>query len=131
MKRTDFDSRIPIYQQVIDYIEELIVGKDLRPGQELPSRREFARILNINPNTVQRAFSEMEKNKWLYTDAGRPSRLTEDTQVLQTIRMNWINRALKEFVDALETVDLSAEEAQKLIQIEMQNRKDTQNDRSD
>lgn len=128
MKIKSFDTRIPIYQQVINHVEELIVSGELEPGQELPSRRELARLFSINPNTVQRAFSEMEEKKWLFTEMGRPSQLTKDPQTLKKIRLNWVNRAVKNFVNALEAMDLTTEEIIQLIKTEIESRKDEKND---
>ena len=62
-----FNNRDPIYLQVIEEFRKQLVSDKLRLGEELPSRREIARQLNINPNTVQRAFSEMEEMNWVFT----------------------------------------------------------------
>lgn len=123
MNISTFNARIPIYQQVIDHVEQLIVSGKLAPGQELPSRRELARHLGINPNTVQRAFSEMEAKHWLYTEAGRPSRLTTDPEMIQLIRTNWLTSAINDFIDALEVIGLTTDEMSELIEKEIELRK--------
>lgn len=58
-----FNKREPIYLQVIKDFKVKIVSGQLQPGQEVPSRRELATQLKINPNTVQRAYKEMEEER--------------------------------------------------------------------
>ena len=105
-----FNQRDPIYLQLIDYFREMFVSDQLKPGEELPSRREIARQFNINPNTVQRAFSEMEEMSWIYTEPNRPSRVTQNEELLQKIKKDFVRRAVEQFVSSIETIDISIEE---------------------
>lgn len=126
MARVRFNNRDPIYLQVMDYYRKQLAGGQLNLGEELPSRREIARQLNINPNTVQRAFSEMEERNWIYTEPNRPSRVTSDARVLKTIKQEFIEQAVKEFVISIQTFDITYEEVSELIskEIAKQNEKD-------
>lgn len=69
--RIDPYSRSPIYEQVIHRISELIMVGDLKNGDKLPSVRTLARDLGVNPNTVQKAYAELERRRIIYTVSGK------------------------------------------------------------
>lgn len=115
------NKRDPIYLQVMEYLKKEIVAGHLRPGQEIPSRRQLASDLKINPNTVQRAYSEMEAEQLIYTEPNRPSKVTEDPNVLRNLKSEWVNHAVKDFVSAIRTVDITIDEVTDLIKTEMNN----------
>jgi DNA-binding transcriptional regulator YhcF (GntR family) len=115
MARVQFNNRDPIYLQVIAYYQKQLVSGALSSGEELPSRREIARQLSINPNTVQRAFSEMEERGWIYTEPNRPSRVTSDIGILNQMKQDYVKNAVKEFVHSIQTIDISYKEVSELI----------------
>lgn len=65
------ESTIPIYQQICDKIVRLIVLKVLKEGDKLPSVREFALILKINPNTIQKAYKLLENQNYIVSVKGK------------------------------------------------------------
>lgn len=125
MANVQFNKRDPIYLQVIDHFRKMLVSNQLSLDEELPSRREIARKLGINPNTVQRAFSEMEEMGWIYTEPNRPSNITKNPEVIRTIKKAFVESAVKEFVASIQTIDITYEEVTKLLfdEIERQNQK--------
>jgi len=80
-----FNNRDPVYVQVVRYFKEQIAKGFFEPGQEIPSRRELAHRLKINPNTAQRAYKEMEEQGLIFTEGNLPSRITRD-EVLKKVR---------------------------------------------
>lgn len=66
------DSR-PIYEQIMDNLRRLIISGGMAPGDRLPSVRELAAQLAINPNTIQRAYRELESEGFIYSVAGKGS----------------------------------------------------------
>lgn len=120
MTQLNINNRDPIYLQLIDYFKKQLVSNQLTLGEELPSRREVARQLSINPNTVQRAFSEMEEMKWIYTEPNRPSRVTEDATMIQKIKREFLERAVKDFVASIQTIDITYKEVAELIAKEIE-----------
>ena len=64
------DSR-PIYEQIVDELRKMIVAGVFQPDERLPSVRELAQELAINPNTIQRAYRELESSGYLYSVAGK------------------------------------------------------------
>ncbi|WP_018659116.1 GntR family transcriptional regulator [Allofustis seminis] len=119
MAKPTFNMREPIYQQIIQYIKKMMIYGQIKPGDELPSRRELARYLDVNPNTVQRAFSEMEERHWIYTEAGRPSRVTENHSLIEEMKAEWLNLTIHEFFEALRRVDIPFETVERQLQQEM------------
>ena len=88
----DYKDRRPIYEQIVSSIEELAVRGVLESDSQLPSVRQLAVELSINPNTIQRAYSQLEKTGVIYSVKGKgnfvvadPKRLREDKmeQILQ------------------------------------------------
>ena len=67
----DLLSRIPIYEQLYNNIVHLILKGVLSENEQLPSVRALAKQLSVNPNTVQKAYQELERNRLIYTVAGR------------------------------------------------------------
>ena len=64
------DSR-PIYEQIMDELRKLIISGVFAPDEKLPSVRELAQTLAINPNTIQRAYRELELSGYIYSVAGK------------------------------------------------------------
>ena len=73
MYNIDLQSRTPIYEQLYKKIIELILKKELMPNDKLPSVREMAKELGVNPNTISKAFQLLERDKVIYSLAGRGS----------------------------------------------------------
>ena len=105
-----FNTRAPVYLQVVDYFKKKMALGELKAGDEMPSRRELANDLKINPNTVQKAFKEMEDQQLITTERNRPSRVTTDGTVLAQIRSEIVDDAVAVFVEAIQELDVSVDE---------------------
>ncbi|WP_031421050.1 GntR family transcriptional regulator [Exiguobacterium sp. NG55] len=105
-----FNTRAPVYLQVVDYFKKKMALGELRAGDEMPSRRELANDLKINPNTVQKAFKEMEDQQLITTERNRPSRVTTDDVILKHIRSEIVDDAVAIFVEAIQELDVSVDE---------------------
>lgn len=71
MFQLDVRSRKPIYEQLVDKIKELIIHRILKPDEQLPSVRVLSSQLTVNPNTIQRAYRELESQGYLYSIKGK------------------------------------------------------------
>ena len=71
MVHLDYRDSRPIYAQIVDGFREQITGGVLRPGEKLPSVRDLAAQLAINPNTIQRAYRRLEAEGWIATVPGK------------------------------------------------------------
>lgn len=67
----DYNDKRPIYEQIIDRFQTLILNGGLEPDSQLPSVRNLAIELSINANTIQRAYSELEREGYIYSVKGR------------------------------------------------------------
>jgi GntR family transcriptional regulator len=71
----------PIYEQIKDGLRRLVVSGAVRTDEKLPSVRELATSLSINPNTIQKAYRELEQEGYIYTIAGKGSYAAERADV--------------------------------------------------
>ena len=84
----DYSERRPIYKQVAEKIAELIIRGVLPPESQLPSVRSLAMDLSINPNTIQRAYQELERKGYTYSVPGKGSFVSQRTEYLEEQREN-------------------------------------------
>lgn len=110
------NNRDPVYVQVIQHFKEQIAKGYFEPGQEIPSRRELANRLKINPNTAQRAYKEMEEQGLIFTEGNLPSRITKDEQVLKRVRDELILEAVDTFVYSIRSINVPLHEVLNLVQ---------------
>ncbi|MCU9614941.1 GntR family transcriptional regulator [Caldibacillus lycopersici] len=110
-----FNNRDPVYVQVIRHFKEQIAKGVLEPGQEIPSRRELANQLKINPNTAQRAYKEMEEQGLIYTEGNLPSKITKDELVLKGVRKELIMEAVETFIYSVQSIQVPLEEVLDLV----------------
>lgn len=78
MINIDSRSSTPIYQQIIDGVKENILKGILQPGDKLPSVRELSAIIMANPNTISKAYAELERQRVIETIRGRGTYVTSD-----------------------------------------------------
>lgn len=78
MFNIDISSSTPIYEQLIDGVKEGILKGLMEPGEKLPSVRELAKMLTLNPNTVQKAYQELERQKVTITLRGKGTYISSD-----------------------------------------------------
>lgn len=76
----DYRDKRPIYEQMVEKLENLIVSGGLEPLTKMPSVRNLAMELSVNPNTVQRAYAQLEQDGYLYTVFGRGSFVTAEEE---------------------------------------------------
>jgi len=79
----DYSDRRPLYEQITDRFIQLIVKGILPPEEQLPSVRSLAMELSINPNTIQRAYQELEREGFIYSVKGKGSFVCSDQDYLE------------------------------------------------
>ena len=82
----DYKSRKPIYEQIIDNIKQLVVSGVLKRDDQVPSVRQLAQQLAINPNTIQKAYAELERQGVIYSLKGRGSFVGSSLQELRSVQ---------------------------------------------
>ncbi|GAB3046286.1 GntR family transcriptional regulator [Virgibacillus ainsalahensis] len=110
-----FNNRDPVYVQVVRHFKEQIATGMLEPGEEIPSRRELANRLKINPNTAQRAYKEMEEAGLIYTERNLPSKITTDEKVLGSVREELILEAVNSFIASIHPINVPLDEVIDLL----------------
>ncbi len=71
MLSLDYRDKRPLYEQISEKLKELIAAGGIEPGSQLPSVRAMAMDLSINPNTIQRAYTELERQGYIYSIQGK------------------------------------------------------------
>ena len=85
----DYRDRRPLYEQVTEKLEELMFSGVLPPDSRLPSVRSMATELSINPNTIQRAYAELERQGYIYSIQGKGSFVSDGRYLAEGIRKDW------------------------------------------
>ena len=95
----DYKDARPIYEQVVDKLQKLIINGVLEPDSKMPSVRSLAMELCINPNTIQKAYAELERKGFLYTIKGRGNFVSYNEELFTLKKQEYgqrLNALLKE-----------------------------------
>ena len=117
-----FDKRSPVYEQIIAYFKAEIASHRMEAGQEMPSRREFAQTMQINPNTVQRAFHELEVMGLITTGNNVMSRVKDNPELIGQLKQEMLQEAIQIFADSIYPLHVSNEEVMKQLEQAMKRR---------
>lgn len=109
-----FDNNIPIYIQISNIIKLQIVTKQLKSGDKLPTVRDLAETAGVNPNTVQRALSDLETEGFVYSVRTTGRFVTDNVDLIQRTRVELAQNELETFVSNMlnlgfEKIDLVAQ----------------------
>ena len=96
-----FANNRPIYEQLIEQVSLRIIDQVYPPGSKLPSVRELAAEAQVNPNTMQRALTEMEKTGLLYAQRTSGRFITEDLSLIAACRLELANSELQRFLSRM------------------------------
>ena len=80
--QVDVRSRVPIYEQIVNSFKQMTMSGILSPDEKLPSVRELSQELTINPNTIQKAYQELERQNIIYTKRGQGSFVNPNIQAI-------------------------------------------------
>ena len=105
----------PIYLQIILYVKRGIIAGTIRDGDELPSRRVLSATLGVNPNTVQKAYKQLEDEGLIQSRTGAKSCVVVTSQMLSKIREELLEDDARGAVRSLKLMGVSKEEAYGLI----------------
>ncbi|MFD3447529.1 GntR family transcriptional regulator [Microbacteriaceae bacterium 4G12] len=113
--KVEFNPNIPIYIQIMNYIKkEIIVGR-LREGDKLPSVRELASEFQINPNTIQRTFQELEREAIVETKRGMGRYVTNEGEKIMEMKKEMSKELLTNFLEGMNSLGFSKEEIVLLV----------------
>lgn len=97
----EFDNNLPIYLQIMNYLKKEIIRGALKPGEKVPSVRELASELQINPNTVQRTLSELEREGILETRRGLGRYVTSEESIIMNIKKEMAGDLIHHFLQEM------------------------------
>nr|WP_255654689.1 GntR family transcriptional regulator [Cohnella sp. REN36] len=109
------NNREPVYLQAALYVKRQILLRKAVSGDKLPSRREIAAQLNINPNTVQKAFKLMEDEGYVRTSSTLGSVIYVDDDILKRIETELTRELVQSFVESAKDIQLSFKTVVELI----------------
>lgn len=118
----DLSDDRPIYLQLMEQLKLGIVSGTYPPGSRLPSVRELAADASVNPNTMQKALSELEREGLVYAQRTSGRFITEDQQMLEGIRQDLAKQAMAQFLESMARLGYDREET--LTMMKQQNRKE-------
>ncbi len=120
MQDTIYDTNVPIYLQIMEKIQRLIVTGEWRVGERIPAVRELALAFGVNPNTMQRALAELERDGLLYSERTSGRFVTQDRAHIVRLRANLAGEILRDFLSRMEGLGCAREEIIPLLQQEME-----------
>ena len=111
-----FDNERPIYIQLVEMIRIDIVSGKFEKGQRLPSVRELALMMKVNPNTMQKALAELEDEKLIYTERTNGKYVTEDEKLIEKIKKQLAQEKVNNYLNSMKNIGISYELAVKYLQ---------------
>ena len=115
-----FSNEMPIYSQLVEQIKIGIVSGMFPPGERLPSVRDLATEAGVNPNTMQRAMTELERDGLVYSQRTAGRFVTEDHAVIQAAKRDMAQRHIHAFLAAMLRLGYRREEIISLLEQEHQ-----------
>ena len=114
-----FSNDAPIYTQLIRQVKAGIVTGAFPPGERLPSVRDLATEAGVNPNTMQRALSELERDGLVYSQRTAGRFVTEDNTMINAAKRSLAERHVKSFLEAMLGLGFQRQEIISLIEQEI------------
>ena len=118
------DNNMPIYLQLMGRIQRDIISGRYGPGDKLPSVRELAVEAAVNPNTMQKAMSELERSGLVYSQRTSGRFITEDEELLKELKKEQAARYLEEFIESMHNLGLKNAEIRILFEDAMKGEKE-------
>jgi len=108
--RLNFDNNIPIYIQLVEYLKKDIILGKFKSGERLPSVRDLALSLKVNPNTMQKALMELEEQKLIYTERTNGKYVTEDKKIIDKIKKEYAKEVTNKYLCNRKSIGFNKDE---------------------
>ena len=112
----DLDNNRPIYLQLMERIQQDIITGVYRPGEKLPSVRDLALDAAVNPNTMQKALSELERSGLVYAQRTSGRFITDNADLLRQLKKKMASSYVTDFLEKMTQLGFATEEIPDLIQ---------------
>ena len=107
----EFDNNIPIYIQLVEQLKIYIISGKLKPSERLPSVRDLALQVKVNPNTMQKALTELEDLKLIYTERTNKKFVTTDEKLNNNYKNSYIKELSDKYFMNMESIGFNKKEA--------------------
>ena len=111
-----FDNERPIYIQLVETLKLEIVSGKLKPGDRIPSVRELALTARVNPNTMQKALSELESQGLIYTERTNGKFVTQNQTLIKDIKDELANEKVEKYIADMKNIGITFEESIEYLQ---------------
>lgn len=105
------DENLPIYLQIMNIFKHLMASGDLQAGERIAPVRELAKDFGVNPNTMQRALSELEKEGLLFSERTAGRFVTQDPSLLDALKIQEATSATDQYWQQMKSLGFTKEEA--------------------
>lgn len=112
----EFNNNIPIYIQIMNYIKKLLAKGELKNGDKLISVRDMSEKFKVNPNTVQRAYSELERENITFTKRGMGTFVTENENIILDLKEELCDEIINSFLYNMNELGFDKKEILNIIQ---------------
>ncbi len=106
----EFNNNIPIYIQLVEQLKINIISGKIASGERLPSVRDLAFENKVNPNTMQRALTELEEMGLIFTERTNGKFVTEDKALILKYKQEYADRLVSDFLKSMEDIGYSKNE---------------------
>jgi GntR family transcriptional regulator len=115
MFELDLRSRLPIYEQLVEKLKEMIITEVLKADEQLPSVRVLAQQLTINPNTIQKAYRELERQGYIYSLPGKGSFVAQIAKSKNEEKLKKLKEEMIKILSEAMYLGMPKEEIMKII----------------
>jgi DNA-binding transcriptional regulator YhcF (GntR family) len=112
----DFDNERPIYIQLVEKLRLAIISGEYASGSKIPSVRELSLTAKVNPNTMQKALTELESEGLIYTERTNGKFVTKDAKLIEKSKKILAKEKVLKYVEDMNSIGLTFEDAIKYLQ---------------
>ena len=111
-----FDNERPIYVQLVEKLRIEIVSGKLKSGERIPSVRELALTVRVNPNTMQKALAELESEGLVYTERTNGKFVTDNKELIETIKRELAKEKVNNYINDMKNIGITYEQSIQYLQ---------------
>lgn len=117
----NFDNERPIYVQLVEMLKSEIISGRLKMGSKLPSVREYALMAKVNPNTMQKALMELEREKLIYTERTNGKYVTTDEKIINNLQEKLAKKLIDRFIKDMSDIGITNDEVINYLKVRERN----------
>lgn len=119
----ELNTEKPVYLQLVEQIQAKIISGIYKPGDKLPSVRDLAAQAMVNPNTMQRAMTELERDGLVYTNRTAGRFITSDEELIKQLKTEYTTAIVQDFLNKMKQLGLGSDEIISYLNIIIENKK--------